>query len=54
MIVLTFVDDSIIVGPSMVDIDAFIQSMKNGPNKFVWTDKGYIDTHIDKKIFKVS
>ena len=37
MIVLTYVDDCIIVVPSKVDIDAFIQSMKNRPEKFVLT-----------------
>ena len=37
----------------MVDINAFVQSIKNGPEKFVLTDKGYI-THIYQKRFKVS
>ena len=40
MLVLTYVDDCIIVGPSMVDIYAFICSIKNGPEKLVLTDKG--------------
>ena len=45
----------------MVHTDDFIQSMKNGPDKFVLTDEGYIKkffgieiTHIDDKIFKLS
>ena len=42
MIVITYVDDCIIVGPSMVDIDYFVQSMKNGPEKFVLIDEGDI------------
>ena len=42
MILLTYIDDRIIVGPSMIDIYAFVQSMKNGPEKFVFTDKGGI------------
>ena len=61
MIVLTYVGDCIIVGPSMVDIDAFVQSMKNGPERFVLTEEGDINksigieiTHIDEKRFKVS
>ena len=61
MIVLTYVDDCIIVVPYKVDIDAFIQSMKNRPEKFVLTDEWYINkllgieiTHIDEKIVKVS
>ena len=35
MIVLTYVDDCIIVRPSMVDIDALFRSMKNVPEKFL-------------------
>ena len=45
----------------MVDIDAFVQSMKNGSNKFVLTDGGDIKKflgieiiHIGEKRFKVS
>ena len=45
----------------MVDFDAFVQSMKNGPEKFVLTDQrdiykssGIEITHIDEKIFKAS
>ena len=59
MIVLTYVNDWIIIEPSMVDINYFVQSMKNGPEKFVFTDEGYIKivdieiTPIDEKIFKV-
>ena len=61
MIVLMYFDDCLILGPSMVDIDDLVQSMKNGPEKFVLTDKGDINkflgigiTHIDENIFKVS
>ena len=61
MIVLTYVYDCIKVGPSIVDIDAFVQSMKKGPEKFVLTDEGDINkflgiviNHIDDKRFEVS
>ena len=61
MIVFTYFYDCILVGPSMVDINAFVQSMKNGPDKFVLTDKGDINkflgieiTHIDENRFKLS
>ena len=61
MIVFTYFYDCILVGPSMVDINAFFQSMKNGPGKFVLTDKGDINkflgieiTHIDENRFKLS
>ena len=43
MIVLTYVDDCIIVGESMTDIDAFVKSMQNGPENFILTDEGDID-----------
>ena len=39
MIVLMYVGDCIIVGPSIVYIDDFVQSMKNGPERFISTDE---------------
>ena len=41
MIILTYVDDCIIFGPSMENIIRFVDSMKNRDKKFVLTDKGY-------------
>ena len=45
----------------MVDIDDFVQSMKNGPEKFVLIDEGYMKKFlgiginlIEGKILKVS
>ena len=38
MIILTYVDDCIIVGPSMGRIDSFVKSMKTGKENFVLTD----------------
>ena len=45
----------------MVDINDFVQSMKNGPDKFVLTDEGEIKkllgieiNHIDEKSLKLS
>ena len=37
MIVLTYVDDCIIVALSMDAIDAFVRLMKDGPEKFILT-----------------
>ena len=61
MIVLTYVDDCIIVVPSMQKIDAFVKSMEVGPKLFMLTDEGDIDKfleieidHLDEKIFKIS
>ena len=61
MIVLTYIDDCILVRPSMIDIYAFAQSTKNGPEIFVLIDEGDVNkclgieiNHIEKKIFKLS
>ena len=43
MIVLTYVDDCIIVGKSMQEINKLIASLKNGPEKFILTDEGDIN-----------
>ena len=40
MIILTYVDDCIIVGPSMDLIDSFVESTKTGKEKFVLKDEG--------------
>ena len=61
MIVLTYVDDCIIVGNSMKEINYFINSMKNGSENFILTDEGDIDKflgieikHLDKGSFEIS
>ena len=58
MIILTYVDDCIIVGPSMENINRFVDSMKNGDENFVLTDEGDINkflgieiTQLDDKRF---
>ena len=43
MIILTYVDDCIIVGPSMKNINRFVNSMKNGDKNFVLTYEGDIN-----------
>ena len=61
MIVLTYVDDCIIIGYTIEDIDSFVTSMKEGNENFVLTDEGDIDkflgieiTQLDKNRFKIS
>ena len=61
MIIFTYVDDCIIVGPSMGNINRLVDSMKNGDKNFVLTDEGDINkflgieiTQINDKIFKIS
>ena len=50
MAVLTYVDDCIIVGKSMENIDAFVHSMIHGPEKFILTDEGSIDKFLGIEI----
>ena len=61
MIILTYVYDCIILGPSMNKIAGIIQSLKYGNENFVLNDKGDIDkflgneiTHLDEKRFNIS
>ena len=53
MIVLTYVDDCIIVGNDMKQIDAFVKSMQNGPENFILTDEGDIDKFLGIEIKKL-
>ena len=43
MIIITYMDDCIIVSNSMKDINTFITSMKDGPKEYVLTDEGDIN-----------
>ena len=61
MIILTYVDNCIIVGPSMENINIFVDSMKNGNENFVLTHEGDINKflgieiiQLDDKRFKIS
>ena len=61
MIIMTYVDDCIIIGPSMENINRFVDSMKNGNENFVLTNDGGINkflrveiTQLDNKRFKIS
>ena len=50
MMVLTYVDDCIIIGKSKPEIKSFIHSMQNGPEKFILTDEGDIDKFLGVEI----
>ena len=61
MIILTYVDDCIIVGPLIGNINCFVYSMKNRDENLVLTDEGDINkflgieiTQLDDKRFKIS
>ena len=43
MIIITYVDDCIISGRSMKDIDSFIYSMQHGSDNFILTDEGDVN-----------
>ena len=47
---LTYVDDCIIVGNDMKDIDEFVYSMQHGPENFILTDEGDIDKFLGIEI----
>jgi hypothetical protein len=52
-IVLMYVDDCIIVGDSMHQIDALIQSLHGGDEHFVLQDKGTIDKYLGVNIKQI-
>ncbi len=61
MMILTYVDDCIIIGNCMKEIDEFVTSMKNGPENFILTDEGDIDKflgidikHLGNNKFEIS
>ena len=45
---LTYVDDCIIVGQSMKEIDELITSLQEGEEQFILTDEGDIDKFQDQ------
>jgi hypothetical protein len=50
MIVLTYIDDCIIVGESMQAMTNLVYSMQHGPENFILTDKGNIDKFLGIEI----
>ena len=61
MIILSYVDNCIIVGPYMQKIDVFVKLMEIGPNMFTLTNEGDIYkflwieiNHLDEEIIKIS
>ena len=61
MIILTYVDNCIIVGLSINNINGLVESMKNGNENFVLTNEGDINkflgieiNQLDEKILKIA
>jgi hypothetical protein len=50
LMILVYVDDCIIVGSNMMDIDNFVKSMQNGPENFILMDQGNIGIFLEIEI----
>ncbi len=50
MIILVYMDDCILISKERSSIDAFITSLKNGPENFVFTDKGELKRYLGVEI----
>jgi hypothetical protein len=53
MVLLTYVDDCIIISPSMASIDCLIASMHTGPENFILTDEGNVNRFLGIEITKL-
>ena len=53
MVLLTYVDDCIIIGPSKASINRFVTSMQSGPKNFKLTDKEDINKFLGIEITKL-
>ncbi len=54
MIIITCVDDCIIVNNSMKDINTFVKSMKDSPKRYILTDEGYINNFFGIEIKEIT
>ena len=53
MVLLTYVDDCIIISPSIENIDRLIKSMQQGRENFRLTDKGDVNKFLGIEIMKL-
>ena len=53
MVLLTYVDDCIIISPSIENIDRLIKSMQQGRENFILTDEGDINKFLGIEITKL-
>jgi hypothetical protein len=54
MIIITYVDDCIIISNSMKVINTFVTSMKDGPEEYVLTDEGDINKFLGIQIKEIT
>ena len=53
MIVLTYVDDCILISKEIFTLNNFISSLKNGPENFVFTDEGSMSAYLGVEISRL-
>jgi hypothetical protein len=53
MVLLTYVDDCIIISPCQASIDCLVTLMQNGPKNFKLTDEGNVNKFLDVEITKL-
>jgi hypothetical protein len=53
MVLLTYLDDCIIISPSKVSIDHLISSMQSGPDNFKLTDEGDVNKFLGVEITRL-
>ena len=54
MIIITYVDDCILLSPKRAVIDEFISSLQNGKENFVFTDEGTMERYLGVEIQKLA
>ena len=50
MVVLVYVDDCILISKEEASIKSFVKSLENGPETFVFTAEGTMDSCLDVNI----
>ena len=53
MIILTYVDDCILISKEKFTLDNFIKSLKNGKENFIFTDEGSMSNYLGVEISKL-
>jgi hypothetical protein len=54
MIIITYVDDCVIISNSMKDINTFVKSMKDSPKRYVLTDEVDINNFLGIEIKEIT
>ena len=54
MVILVYVDDCILITKESSTLDSFIDSLQNGPEKFVFTDEGKMSSYLGVDISRLT